>query len=82
MRRVAQKELRNQIGEVLRRAEAGEELEITVSGRPVAKLGPLGPPTYVSAARLREIYLSPTDPGWMDDIGELGAELTDPWQQQ
>ena len=28
------------VAEVLRRAEAGEELTITVSGRPVASLGP------------------------------------------
>jgi antitoxin (DNA-binding transcriptional repressor) of toxin-antitoxin stability system len=36
---IPQKELRNNIGEVLRRAEAGEEFTITVSGRPAAHLG-------------------------------------------
>jgi prevent-host-death family protein len=41
MATIPQKELRNNIGEVLRRAEAGEELTITVSGRPVARLTPL-----------------------------------------
>jgi prevent-host-death family protein len=41
MATIPQKELRNHVGEVLRRAEAGEELTITVSGRPVAQLGPL-----------------------------------------
>ena len=41
METIPQKELRNNIGEVLRRAEAGEELTITVSGRPVAVLGPV-----------------------------------------
>ncbi|EUA52250.1 prevent-host-death family protein [Mycobacterium xenopi 4042] len=35
----SQKELRNNVGEVLRRAEAGEEITITVAGRPVAQLG-------------------------------------------
>lgn len=78
MERVPQKELRNHVGEVLRRAEAGEELEITVSGRPVARLLPLEKPTYVQADRLREVYRSPTDAGWMDDIREFGTELADP----
>ena len=36
MATIPQKELRNNVGDVLRRAEAGEELTITVAGRPVA----------------------------------------------
>jgi prevent-host-death family protein len=37
---IPQKELRNNVAEVLRRAEAGEEFTVTVAGRPVAQLGP------------------------------------------
>ena len=37
---IPQKELRNNVADVLRRAEAGEEFTITVAGRPVAHLGP------------------------------------------
>lgn len=37
---IPQKELRNNVGEVLRRAEAGEELTITVAGRPWRALAP------------------------------------------
>lgn len=33
--------LRNDISELLRRVEAGEEITVTVSGRPVARLAPL-----------------------------------------
>lgn len=32
---IPQKELRNNVAEVLRRAESGEEITITVAGRPV-----------------------------------------------
>ena len=39
---IPQRELRNDVGAVLRRVEAGEEFIITVSGRPVAELRPLG----------------------------------------
>ena len=36
MATILQKELRNNVAEVLRRAEVGEELTITVAERPVA----------------------------------------------
>ncbi len=36
------RELRNNVSQVLSRVEAGERLRVTVSGRPVAALLPLG----------------------------------------
>lgn len=36
--------LRAELASVLRRAEAGERIVVTVGGRPVAQLGPVGPP--------------------------------------
>lgn len=41
MTRVASRELRNDTAGVLRRAAAGESLQITVNGEAVAELGPL-----------------------------------------
>jgi len=38
---IPQRELRNDISSVLRRAEHGESFTITINGRPVAELGPL-----------------------------------------
>ncbi len=43
-RSIPQRELRNNIGEILREAEAGTEFTITVRGRPVARLGPADQP--------------------------------------
>jgi prevent-host-death family protein len=37
------RELRNNVAAVLRRAQAGERVVVTVDGRPVAQLGPLAP---------------------------------------
>lgn len=50
MRVIPQRELRNDIGRVLREVEAGERLRITVDGRPVADLVPIAgaPRTFVS----------------------------------
>jgi prevent-host-death family protein len=39
---VPARDLRNQVSRILRRVQAGERLRITVSGRPVAELTPLG----------------------------------------
>jgi prevent-host-death family protein len=79
MATVPQKELRNKVGEVLRRAEAGEEIIITVSGRPVAQLGPAPHRRWVSASQLDELWSSPADPTLEKDLERLGGGLTDLW---
>lgn len=77
---IPQKELRNQIGEILRRAEAGEEFTITVSGRPVARLGPLGDTRrWVPAARLEDLWKLPVDENLAGDLKEFDIQLRDPW---
>jgi prevent-host-death family protein len=76
---IPQKELRNQIGEVLRRAEAGEEFTITVSGRPVAQLGPIRTRRWVPSAQLADLWATPPDPTLEDDLRAFGSELGDPW---
>jgi prevent-host-death family protein len=43
--RIGIRELRNQVAAVVRRAEGGERIVVTVDGRPVAQLGPLEPAT-------------------------------------
>lgn len=85
MATIPQRELRNNIGEVLRRAEGGERLTITVSGRPVAELGPpSGDLALAPAGALSRILAgSPVDPRWGDDLDRLRAEdraaAEDPW---
>jgi prevent-host-death family protein len=77
MATIPQKELRNNVAEVLPRAEAGEE--ITVSGRPVAHLGPARTRQWVPAGRLADLWATPSDPTLEKDLEALGGELTDPW---
>jgi prevent-host-death family protein len=76
---IPQKELRNHVGEVLRRAEAGEQFTITVSGRPVAELGPVRARQWVPSARLSDLWAAPPDPTLEDDLQALGGALVDPW---
>ena len=79
METVPQKELRNNVGEVLRRAEAGEELTITVSGRPVAVLGPVHNARWVPSSRLAELSALRPTPTLEKDLERMGGEMVDPW---
>lgn len=79
MATIPQKELRNNVGEVLRRAEAGEQLTITVSGRPVAELGPARTRQWVDTGDLRELWELPVDPALERDLEAFDAGLRDPW---
>lgn len=76
---IAQKELRNHIGEILRRVEAGEYLTVTVAGRPVAELRPVGRRRWVSGAVLARVWQGPPPRELEGDLTRLDAELVDPF---
>jgi prevent-host-death family protein len=80
MATIPQKELRNNVGEILRRAEAGEQFTITVAGRPVARLGPEQRRQWVSGPDLQFVWATPAPRTLMDDLGDFPAELTDPFE--
>ena len=74
---IPQKELRNNVGEVLRRAEAGEEFTITVAGRPVARLGPARPRQWVDGPALQRVWNTPAPQTLDDDLEKFPAEIAD-----
>lgn len=82
---IAQRELRNRVGSVLRRAERGERFTITVSGRPVAELGPLpGARPPAAPGRLAAILAeTPVDAAWTEDLRAMREEddaaAGEPW---
>jgi prevent-host-death family protein len=76
---IPQKELRNNVGEVLRRAEAGEEFTITVAGRPVAQLGPAAKRRWVSGPALKSVFETPAPETLAEDLKRLPAALADPF---
>jgi prevent-host-death family protein len=67
------------LGEILRRAKAGEEFTITVSGRPTAHLGPAAPQPWVTGARLRAIWATPTPETLAQDLERFPGDLVDPF---
>lgn len=77
MATIPQKELRNNVSDVLRRAEAGEEFTVTVSGRAVARLGPARPRQWVSGPGLRRVWQT-SPPRTLDaDLGDLPGTIAD-----
>jgi len=74
---IPQKELRNNVGEVLRRAEAGEEFTVTVAGRPVARLGPARPRQWVDGPALNRVWNTPAPETLDDDLAKFPAEIAD-----
>ncbi len=85
MTTIPQRELRNNVSDILRRAEQGERFTITVSGRPVAELGPpISERRGTSVAELWKILAeSPVDPTWAEDLRRMREEdranSRDPW---
>lgn len=79
MNRVPARELRNDVSGVLRKVEAGESLEVTLRGRPVARLTPVPRRArWISTAALfvdKERWLA--DSGLRRDLAELLPDTTD-----
>jgi prevent-host-death family protein len=81
MATIPQKELRNNVGEVLRRAQSGEQITITVSGRPVAQLGPIRGRRWVDSTDFAELCDLPADDTLARDLEGFGSGLRDPSAQ-
>jgi prevent-host-death family protein len=76
---VGLRELRQEASDLVRRVEAGEEITITVSGRPSARLVPVRPTPWRSWADLTDVFRGPGDVDWEHDRDHLDAEARDPW---
>jgi len=77
---VASRELRNETRAVLQRVEAGEQVTITVDGRPVAPLRPIASRArWMPRRRFAEAVLSrQSDAGLVDNLRAVtGDETTD-----
>jgi prevent-host-death family protein len=73
------RELRQHASDLVRRAQAGEELVITVSGRPAAMLGPVPRDTWRTYDEIAELFGTPTDTRWEDDLRRIRDDVRDPW---
>jgi prevent-host-death family protein len=72
-------ELRRRASELVRRAEAGEEITITVAARPSARLVPLAPQVWRGYDDVAEPFAGPGDALWHQGRDRLDQLVRDPW---
>lgn len=79
MTEIASRELRNHSRAVLDRVEGGEAVVITVNGRPVARLEPVGRRARWMGRDefVGTVMAHQADSGLAHDIAALGQETTD-----
>lgn len=73
------RELRQHASELVRRVEEGEEIVVTVAGRPGARLVPAAARSWRQWADVAEIFGGPEDRDWKADREELADDVRDPW---
>lgn len=76
---VGLRELRQDASDLVRRVEAGEEITITVSGRPSARLVPSKPTQWRSWDEVANLFSGPEDVDWRRDRDLVDADVRDPW---
>ena len=80
MSEVASRELRNDTAGVLRRVQRGEDITVTVNGRPVALLTAVRPQRrrwLGKAELLARLQHAQADPGLRADLAALAGDTTD-----
>ena len=79
MSTVGLRELRQDASDLVRRVEAGEEITITVAGRPSARLIAAGQDRWLSWSQITELFHGHADGTWAHDRDLIDNALTDPW---
>lgn len=78
--------MRQEASELVRRVEAGEEIVVTVSGRPAAMLVPVRRMRWRNGQELGYIFETPADPAWPAEhfagSDVFKEDLRDPWDVQ
>jgi prevent-host-death family protein len=73
------RELRQQASELVRQAEAGDTITVTVSGRAVAELGPVRRNRWRRGVDIAEVFSGPADDAWSVDRDRLDPGPVDPF---
>ncbi|HLT10019.1 MAG TPA: type II toxin-antitoxin system prevent-host-death family antitoxin [Micromonosporaceae bacterium] len=82
MAEVGLREMRQSASELVRRAQAGEHVTITVAGRPAAMLGPVEVRAWRRWDDIADIYRHPVDEQWVHDRDLVDHSVADPWREQ
>jgi prevent-host-death family protein len=75
------RELRQHASDLVRRAEVGETIVVTVSGRQVAQLGPIRSDPWRRWSEVAGIFEGPGDDDWATDRDAIDQTLLDPFER-
>lgn len=80
------RELCRNASELVRRVESGEELIITVAGRPSVRMVPVAsaaamPRTWRAYDEIKELWSGSADDDWEADRDLIDQRLKDPWAE-
>lgn len=75
------RELRQQASELVRQAEAGETITVTVSGREVAELGPVRRNRWRRGADIADVFRGEGDQDWARDRAAVEDRVLDPFSR-
>jgi prevent-host-death family protein len=79
---VGLRELRQRASELVRRVEQGDEVVITVAGRPTALLVSARPARWRRWSDFDELFRGPADADWQHDRELVDDRLHDPWNSE
>lgn len=80
---VGLRELRQQASELVRRAQAGDTVTVTVNGRPAARLIPPDRGHWRRLTDVGELFAGPSIDlkKWEEDMARIDTTLGDPWER-
>lgn len=81
MTTVGLRELRQDASDLVRRVEAGEEIEITVAGRLAARLVPAAPRRWQQWSAVQGLFAGRADPDWERDLDLIDQSVVNPWER-
>jgi prevent-host-death family protein len=80
MTSVGLRELRQDASDLVRRVEAGEEIEITVAGRLAARLVSASPRRWQRWADVADLFNGRGDLDWETDRDLIDQSFVNPWE--
>jgi prevent-host-death family protein len=75
------RELRQRASDLVRQAEAGDTIVITINGREVAQLGPVRRNHWRRGADIGDVFTGPSDDDWHEDRNAVDGAVRDPFDR-
>jgi prevent-host-death family protein len=77
------RELRQNASDIIRRVEAGTPVTVTVSGRPTARIVPVGRNNWRRWEDIADLFRDDrAAEGWLEERDLLDGAVTDPWTER